>query len=72
MRPKGAGRSTIIHPDVGELDLRYEKLAVLSPSAGQIVVIYHADPGSSTEVRLARLYAEAVGTPSALRNGSVN
>ncbi|MCS5718780.1 helix-turn-helix transcriptional regulator [Herbiconiux sp. CPCC 205763] len=63
VRPKGAGRSVILHPDVGELDLRYEKLAVSSPSAGQVVVVYHADPGSSTEAKLKRLHIE-VTAPS--------
>ncbi|MBG6239992.1 hypothetical protein IWX78_002982 [Mycetocola sp. CAN_C7] len=55
VRPKRAGRSLIIHPVAGELDLRYEKLAVNSPSANQLVVIYHAEPGSATEANLALL-----------------
>lgn len=55
VRPKGEGRSVIDHPLVGELDLRYEKLAVAAPATGQVVVIYHADPGSPTRDRLERL-----------------
>jgi transcriptional regulator with XRE-family HTH domain len=54
VRPKGAGRSTILH-DVGRLDLRYEKLAVGSAAPGQQVVVYHAEPGSPTAKRLAEL-----------------
>ncbi|GAB3606591.1 helix-turn-helix transcriptional regulator [Conyzicola nivalis] len=59
VRPKGAGRSFLHHPLVGDLDLRYEKLAVGEGRSGQIVVIYHADPGSSSETRLALLSKRA-------------
>ena len=59
VRPKGAGRSFLRHPVVGDLDLRYEKLTVGEGGAGQVVVIYHADPGSPSETNLARLSAEA-------------
>ena len=59
VRPKGAGRSFLRHPVVGDLDLRYEKLTVGEGGSGQVVVIYHADPGSPSETNLARLSAEA-------------
>lgn len=55
VRPKGAGRSFLRHPLVGELDLRYEKLTVGEGGSGQVVVIYHADPGSPSETNLALL-----------------
>ncbi|WP_285114177.1 helix-turn-helix transcriptional regulator [Leifsonia sp. fls2-241-R2A-40a] len=60
VKPKGHGRSVLEHPLVGRLDLRYEKLAVASPGVGQSVVIYHAEPGSVTERRLAELAAASV------------
>jgi transcriptional regulator with XRE-family HTH domain len=59
VRPKGAGRSFLRHPVVGDLDLRYEKLTVGEGGSGQVVVIYHADPGSPSESNLARLSAQA-------------
>lgn len=58
VRPKAAGRSLLVHPVVGELDLRYEKLSVGELDTGQVVVIYHADPGSASETRLAQLAAD--------------
>jgi hypothetical protein len=63
VRPKGAGRSVLLHPVVGELDLRYEKLAVGGAAAGAVVVIYHADPGSPSETRLALLTHTATALP---------
>ena len=33
------------HPIVGDLELHYEKFAV-SGADGQLLVIYHAEPGS--------------------------
>lgn len=59
VRPKAAGRSLLLHPVVGELDLLYEKLSVGERDTGQVVVIYHADPGSASETRLALLRADA-------------
>nr|WP_260328880.1 hypothetical protein [Streptomyces sp. Ag109_O5-1] len=41
------------HPLVGQLDLRYEKL--LRPEAQQLLVVYHADQGSSSAERLQLL-----------------
>lgn len=58
VRPKAAGRSLMLHPVVGELDLRYEKLSIGELDTGQVVVIYHADPGSTSEARLARLASD--------------
>jgi len=59
VRPKGAGRSVLQHPVVGDLDLRYEKLTVGEGGAGQVIVIYHADPGSPSETNLALLSTTA-------------
>lgn len=46
--------SRLRHPTVGELELRREKLP-LSDSGGQILAVYHAEPGSASARRLASL-----------------
>ncbi|MFB8247262.1 transcriptional regulator [Streptomyces sp. NPDC055952] len=49
-----SGVSLMQHPEVGPLELHYEKLLV--PGAtGQILVTYHARPGSASEERLRLL-----------------
>jgi transcriptional regulator with XRE-family HTH domain len=42
------------HPEVGELSLRREKLPI-GDSGGQLLVIYHAEPGSESAQALSRL-----------------
>jgi transcriptional regulator with XRE-family HTH domain len=42
------------HPEVGMLELRREKLAI-GDSSGQLLVIYHAEPGSDSSRALALL-----------------
>ncbi|WEO77411.1 helix-turn-helix transcriptional regulator [Cryobacterium sp. SO2] len=42
------------HPEVGELELFREKLAITG-TAGQLLVIYHAQPGTSSADKLALL-----------------
>jgi transcriptional regulator with XRE-family HTH domain len=44
----------IRHPQVGMLELRREKLPI-GDSGGQLLVIYHAEPGSASARSLARL-----------------
>ena len=44
----------IRHPQVGPLDLRREKLAI-GDSGGQLLVLYHAEPGSDSARSLALL-----------------
>jgi transcriptional regulator with XRE-family HTH domain len=44
----------IRHPQVGMLELRREKLPI-GESGGQLLVIYHAEPGSDSARSLARL-----------------
>lgn len=39
------GISLLEHPDVGPLELRHEKLAIMGTD-GQTLVVYHAEPGS--------------------------
>jgi hypothetical protein len=54
VRQKTSGLTLLRHPQVGALDLHYEKLAL--PSApGQMLVTYHAEPGSPSYERLQLL-----------------
>jgi transcriptional regulator with XRE-family HTH domain len=52
--PIGGGRARISHPQVGMLDLRREKLPI-GDTNGQLLVIYHAEPGSESARSLALL-----------------
>jgi transcriptional regulator with XRE-family HTH domain len=47
------------HPEMGDLELRKEKL-VINETDGQLFVIYHAEPGSDTARSLALLGSLAV------------
>jgi transcriptional regulator with XRE-family HTH domain len=48
------------HPEAGPLDLRLEKLPI-GGSGGQLLVIYHAAPGSESAKALGRLAAGLAG-----------
>jgi transcriptional regulator with XRE-family HTH domain len=50
----GGGPARLRHPQVGPLELRREKLPV-ADSDGQLLVIYHAEPGSDSARSLALL-----------------
>jgi transcriptional regulator with XRE-family HTH domain len=54
VKPLAGAPVRIDHPDVGELELRREKLAI-GDSGGQLLVIYHAEPGSASVRALERL-----------------
>jgi transcriptional regulator with XRE-family HTH domain len=54
VREKTHGLKRYVHPQVGELELRYESFAVAG-NPGQMLVVYHAEPGSPTEQALALL-----------------
>ncbi|WP_026876735.1 helix-turn-helix transcriptional regulator [Jiangella gansuensis] len=54
VRPKTSGTKRFMHPLVGELTLAYDTLAVAS-APGQLLVAYHAEPGSPSERALALL-----------------
>ncbi|MGW7236344.1 helix-turn-helix transcriptional regulator [Streptomyces sp. NPDC054804] len=56
VRHKSTGTSLMRHPQVGPLELHYEKLLVPSVP-GQTIVTYHARPGSDSEDRLRLLAA---------------
>ncbi|WP_433461147.1 helix-turn-helix domain-containing protein [Micromonospora sp. CA-248212] len=49
----GGGLRVFRHPQVGELELRYEKLTISGTT--QSLVVYHAEPGSPSARSLARL-----------------
>ncbi|WP_433362489.1 helix-turn-helix domain-containing protein [Actinoplanes sp. CA-142083] len=50
----GGGRHHLRHPLVGDLELSYEKFAV-TEADGQLLVVYHAAPGSPTADALTLL-----------------
>ena len=56
------------HPQVGDLTLSREKLAV-GGAEGQLLVIYHAQPGTSTAEKLALLASLASPTARVARGG---
>jgi transcriptional regulator with XRE-family HTH domain len=51
---KTSGRKVLDHPDVGRLDLTYETFELAEP-AGQVLIVYTAEPNSPTAERLQRL-----------------
>lgn len=55
VRTKVGGTSRMMHPVVGLLELRHEKFAV-NGSDGQLMVMYHAEPGSPSQAALRRLH----------------
>ncbi|MBL0886158.1 helix-turn-helix domain-containing protein [Myceligenerans indicum] len=61
---KVGGISRMRHPTVGELVLRHEKLTV-NGAPGQMLVIYHADPGSSSHAALEQLARASAASPTA-------
>ncbi|MGC4864815.1 helix-turn-helix domain-containing protein [Micromonospora sp. DT53] len=54
------GPTTFVHPHVGPLDLRFQKFVL--PESGQLLVTYHAEPGSPSEDPFRILAALAAGT----------
>jgi transcriptional regulator with XRE-family HTH domain len=54
VRPLAGGTFEVLHPDVGPLALRREKLGI-GDSGGQLLVVYHAEAGSETARSLALL-----------------
>jgi transcriptional regulator with XRE-family HTH domain len=58
VREKAAGTKRFVHPMVGELVLGYESFAVAG-TPGQLLVGYHAEPGSASERALALLQSIA-------------
>jgi hypothetical protein len=60
---RAGGTSRINHPTVGMLHLRHEKL-VVSGTDGQLMVIYHAEPGSESAQALRALGAQTAASPA--------
>jgi transcriptional regulator with XRE-family HTH domain len=58
VRPKRAGKIHMDHPQVGPLDLGYEKLPIPSTD-GETLVVYHAEPGSRSAQALSLLASAA-------------
>jgi len=54
VRPLAGAATGLRHPQVGLLELRREKLAI-GDSGGQLLVLYHAEPGSDSARSLALL-----------------
>ncbi|MEU1535958.1 helix-turn-helix transcriptional regulator [Streptomyces fagopyri] len=59
--PSGDGVARLNHPDVGEMTLKYERLAVAG-THGQLIVVFHAEPGSLSAKRLALLQSETTSS----------
>jgi transcriptional regulator with XRE-family HTH domain len=56
------GITTVEHPQVGQLELRYEKLAIAG-GEGVTLVIYHAEPESASAQSLQLLASMAAPSP---------
>jgi len=60
VRPRvGRGMSVLHHPQIGRVELSWEKLEI-SGSPGQTLVIHQAEPGSASEQALALLSSLSV------------
>jgi transcriptional regulator with XRE-family HTH domain len=62
---KSHGTKRFAHPQVGELTLSYEAFADRA-APGQVLVVYHAQPGSDSERALALLGTLSYGVRSAV------
>ncbi|AOX64721.1 transcriptional regulator [Curtobacterium sp. BH-2-1-1] len=60
VRPLAGGTVRMWHPEVGELELRREKLGI-GGTDGQLLVLHHAEPGSPSAGALALLGSLAAG-----------
>jgi transcriptional regulator with XRE-family HTH domain len=66
-RPKRSGTARIEHPQVGELELAYEKLAIPDTDC-QALVVHHAKPGSPSAQALILLAANAADEREPVRS----
>ena len=60
VRTHGTGTKRFNHPDVGELTLAYEELAITA-EPGLILILYTAEPGSPSAEKLRLLASLAAG-----------
>jgi hypothetical protein len=58
---RAGGPARMHHPEVGDLELHREKL-IVAGTEGQLLVIYHADPGTASAQALALLGSIAAST----------
>jgi hypothetical protein len=63
VRAGAVGTARFEHPEVGELELSWEKLDI--PGVHQSVIIFYAEPGSPSEKALAQLSRLTADGPSA-------
>ena len=63
VRTHGAGTKRFHHPDVGELSLAYEELAITA-EPGLVMIVYTAEPGSPSAEKLRLLASLAAGQPA--------
>ncbi|MGR6919247.1 MmyB family transcriptional regulator [[Actinomadura] parvosata] len=63
VRTHGTGTKRFTHPEVGELVLAYEELA-LTAEPGLVMIIYTAEPGSPSAERLRLLASLAAEQPA--------
>ena len=61
VRALAGGAADMRHPALGPLTLRREKLPI-GDTSGQLLVMYHAEPGSASARALARLALAEPGT----------
>jgi hypothetical protein len=66
-RPKRSGTTRIDHPQVGPLELSYEKLPIPDTDR-QTLVVYHAEPGSPTAQALTLLATTATDVREPIRS----
>ncbi|MFE2546669.1 helix-turn-helix transcriptional regulator [Actinacidiphila glaucinigra] len=59
--PSGAGVAHLNHPGVGDITLQYERLTVAG-THGQLIVVFHAEPGSPAAEKLSLLQTETAGS----------
>jgi transcriptional regulator with XRE-family HTH domain len=69
VKPLAGGSMRMRHPQVGMLELRREKLPI-GDSGGQLLVIYHAEPGSESARSLALLGSLASEAPPESRTSA--
>ena len=63
VKPKRSGTTRIDHPQVGEIELGYEKLPV--PGADRMTLcLYHAEPGSRSAQGLSLLASAVASAPA--------
>jgi transcriptional regulator with XRE-family HTH domain len=62
VKPKRSGRSRVEHPQVGTLDLGYEKLPIADADR-LTLVLYHAEPGSKSAQALSLLASTIAANP---------